>query len=80
MDLRSIECELWILDFVLQLIADYLANKTPIQQIEDPYPILPAANNPNPGAPAKVVPVKIPIRDLTVYNDDREMVIQGNVG
>jgi len=69
-----------ILDFILQLIADYLANKSPIQLIEDPYPILPAADNPNPGAPAKIVPVKIPIRDLTVYNDDKEMVLQGNVG
>lgn len=69
-----------IMDFILQLIADYLANKSPIQLIEDPYPILPAADNPNPGAPAKIVPVKIPIRDLTVYNDDKEMVLQGNVG
>ena len=69
-----------ILDFILQLIADYLANKSPIQLIEDPYPILPAADNPNPGAPAKIVPVKIPIRDLQVYNDDKEMVLQGNVG
>ncbi|MGB3919728.1 MAG: hypothetical protein WBL18_01190 [Methanothrix sp.] len=69
-----------ILDFILQLIADYLANKTPIQEIEDPYPIMPADDNPNPGAPPKIVPVKIPIRDLKVYNDDKEMVIQGNVG
>jgi hypothetical protein len=69
-----------ILDFILQLIADYFANKYPIQEIEDPYPILPAANNPNPGAPPKIVPVKIPIRDLKVFNDDKEMVLQGNVG
>jgi len=69
-----------ILDFILQLVADYLANKYPIQLIEDPYPILPAANNPNPGAPLRVVPVKIPIRDLKVFNDDKEMVLQGNVG
>lgn len=69
-----------ILDLILQLIADYLANKSPIQEIEDPYPILPEADNPNPGAPLKIVPVKIPIRDLKVFNDDLEMVIQGNVG
>lgn len=69
-----------ILDFILQLIADYLANKNPIQLIEDPYPILPAANNPNPGAPTMIVAVKIPIRDLTVFNNDKEMILQGNVG
>lgn len=69
-----------ILDFILQLIADYFANQYPLHQIEDPYPIMEATNNPNPGFPPTLVPVKIPIRDLRVFNDDREMVLEGNVG
>jgi hypothetical protein len=69
-----------ILDFILQLIADYFAHKYPLHQIEDPFPILEAVENPNPGPPASLVPVKIPIRDLRVFNDDREMVLEANVG
>jgi hypothetical protein len=69
-----------ILDFILQLVADYFANKYPLHQIEDPYPILEATANPNPGLPTSIIPVKIPIRDLRVFNNDQEMVIEGNVG
>ncbi|HZU86316.1 MAG TPA: hypothetical protein VFF78_02460 [Anaerolineaceae bacterium] len=69
-----------ILDFILQLIADYFANKNPLHQIEDPFPILEAAANPNPGYPTSIVPVKIPILDLRVFNNDREMVLEGSVG
>ena len=69
-----------ILDFILQQVAEYFASKYPIHQIEDPYPILEAAANPNPGAPLALVPVKIPIRDLRVFNDEQEMVLEGNVG
>jgi hypothetical protein len=69
-----------ILDFILQLVADNLANNQPIHQIEDPYPILEATSNPNPGSPLSIVPVKIPIRDLTIFNDDQEMVLEGNIG
>jgi hypothetical protein len=69
-----------ILDFILQLVADYFANQSPLHQIEDPYPILEVADNPNPGLPASIVPVKIPIRDLNIFNNDQEMVLEGNVG
>ena len=69
-----------ILDFVLQLVADYFANQSPLQEIEDPYPILEAVENPNQGLPSSIVPVKIPIRDLSVFNDDQEMVLEGSVG
>jgi hypothetical protein len=69
-----------ILDFILQLIADYFASKYPLHQIEDPFPILDAAPNPNPGAPPSLVPVKVPIRDLVVFNNDVEMILEGNVG
>lgn len=69
-----------ILDFILQLVADHFASSSPLFQIEDPYPILAAAANPNPGSPPTLVPVKIPIRDLVVFNNDQEMVVEGNVG
>lgn len=69
-----------ILDIILQLLADYFANKNPLHQIEDPFPIMEAASNPNPGLPSTIVPVKIPIIDLKVFNNDKEMVIEGNVG
>jgi hypothetical protein len=69
-----------ILDFILQSIADYFANQNPLHQIEDPFPILDAAPNPNPGSPSSLVPVKVPIRDLLVFNNDVEMILEGNVG
>lgn len=69
-----------ILNMVLQIIADYLANKNPIHQIEDPFPILDSTNNPNPGFPATLVPVKVPIRNLNVFNDDQEMIVEADIG
>ena len=69
-----------LLDLILQFVADYFAKKNPIQLIEDPYPILPEAPNPNGGFPPVIVPVKIPIRDLKVFNNDVEMVMEANVG
>ncbi|MBT9551293.1 MAG: hypothetical protein IV088_10625 [Hydrogenophaga sp.] len=69
-----------LLDFALQMVADYLANQSPLHQIEDPFPMLEAAANPNPGNPTMLIPVKVPIRDLKVFNNDVEMVLEGNVG
>lgn len=69
-----------ILDLVVQFVADHFAQKYPLHELEDPYPMLEGTTNPNLGGPASLVPVKIPIRDLRVYNDDREMVLEGNVG
>jgi hypothetical protein len=69
-----------LFDFILQLIADYFADKTPLHEVEDPYPILEASSNPNPGSPSQLIPVKITIRDLGVFNDDKEMVINANIG
>lgn len=68
-----------ILDFVATALADYFAAKFPLYEIEDPYPMLPKADNPNTPLP-DLVPVKIPILDLKVFNDDVEMVIEANVG
>jgi len=69
-----------LLDILAQVILDYFAAKQPLTFVEDPYPILPAAANPNGPVPPMLVPVKIPIRDLKVFNTDVEMVLEGNVG
>lgn len=69
-----------LFNLILQLIAEYLASRYPLHQIEDPFPILPAVANPNPFASGVLVPVKIPIRDLKVFNTDAEMILEGNVG
>lgn len=61
-------------------MADYFAAQYPLHQIEDPYPMLSATPNPNPGFPTNLVPVKIPIRDLHVFNNDIEMILEANVG
>jgi hypothetical protein len=53
-------------------IADYFASRNPIYTFEDPYPILP-------GTPT-LIPVKIPIRNLTAAVNSREMVVEANVG
>lgn len=72
----------WISDLLFNLfgliglietaIADYFANKYPIYWFEDPYPILPSS--------ATLIPVKIPIRDLTAKVNSKEMVVTANVG
>jgi hypothetical protein len=53
-------------------LADYFANKYPIYQFEDPFPILPAVSG--------LIPVKIPIRNLTPTIDSQEMIVTANVG
>jgi hypothetical protein len=68
-----------LLDFIATVIADYFAAKFPILEIEDPYPMLGKAPNPNAPSP-ELVPVKIPIVDLKVFNNDVEMIIEGSVG
>ena len=53
-------------------IADYFANKYPIYSFEDPFPIM----DPTP----TLIPVKIPIRDLTAMVNSKEMVVAANIG
>jgi hypothetical protein len=69
-----------LLDIIGQAVLEYFANESPLTSIEDPYPILEAAANPNDPPPPSLVPVKVPIRDLRVFNTDLEMVIEANVG
>ena len=70
-----------LFDTILTLIADYFAAKTPLFELEDPYSVMQAEKNPNTvsGLP-QLVPVKIPIKDLKVFNDAQEMVLEANIG
>ncbi len=60
-----------LLTIIETAIADYFASQYPLYQFEDPYPVLPATN---------LIPVKIPIRDLTATIDAEELVVQANIG
>jgi hypothetical protein len=53
-------------------IADSFANQNPIYKFEDPYPMLPASGG--------LIPVKIPIRNLTATVNSKEMVVLADVG
>ena len=67
----------------LALIKHFVTDE-PLFELEDPYPILGKESNPNnkQGQPPlpDLVPVKLPIRDLTVSNNDVELILEGNVG
>lgn len=53
-------------------IADYFASQYPIYRLEDPYPILEASGG--------LIPVKIPIRNLTSTVNSQEMIVTADVG
>ncbi len=61
-----------LLDFIGTLVLDFFASCNPIYRIDDPFEILPAAGG--------LIPVRIPIRNLSVRADDLEMVVQADVG
>lgn len=61
-----------LLNLILTAVADYFAAQNPLFEFEDPYPILDASGG--------LIPVKIPITDLTVLVNDDEMVVEANVG
>jgi hypothetical protein len=61
-----------LLGIIETAVADYFASKNPIYEFEDPYPMLPASGG--------LIPVKIPIRNLTAVVNTDEMVVQADVG
>jgi hypothetical protein len=52
-------------------VADYFANKYPIEKIEDPFPIL---------TDPPLIPVKIPLRNLKANVNSKEMIVTGDIG
>ena len=69
-----------LLDIIAQFIIDYFGDRTPLAAIEDPYPLLPATANPNNFGPPMLIPVKVPIKTLKVFNTDVEMVLEADIG
>ena len=63
---------LGLFNAILTFVADYFAKQYPLFEFEDPFPILPYSSG--------LIPVKIPIRDLVVQVDDKEMTLEANVG
>ncbi len=61
-----------ILGFIETAVADYFANKYPIYEFEDPYPLLPQSG--------PLIPVKIPLRNLTATVNTNEMIVLADVG
>ena len=61
-----------LFDFVLTIVADYLADRFPIFEVEDPYPIL--------GYDGPLIPVNVPLRNIAVSVTDAEMILEADVG
>lgn len=61
-----------LLTLIETAVADYFANQYPIYEFEDPYPVLSAS--------AGLIPVKIPVRNLSALVNAKEMVVLGDVG
>lgn len=61
-----------LLGIIETAIADYFAAQYPIYEFEDPYPVLDASGG--------LIPVKIPIRNLTATVNSKEMVVLADVG
>lgn len=63
---------LGLFNAILTFVADYFAKQYPLFEFEDPFPILPYSSG--------LIPVKIPIKDVVVQVDDKEMTLEANVG
>jgi hypothetical protein len=70
---------LGLFNVIVNAVADYFAAKTPLYEFEDPFPIEFVDRLPF-SPPVPLIPVKIPIRDVSVKVNDVEMVLEANVG
>jgi hypothetical protein len=59
-------------NLILQVIADFFGKCVSFFQIEDPYPVLSETST--------LIPVRIPIRNLTAAVNDVEMVVTADIG
>ncbi|MEJ5252378.1 MAG: hypothetical protein HPY54_15870 [Chthonomonadetes bacterium] len=61
-----------LLDFIGTLVLDFFSTCNPIYRIDDPFELLPASNG--------LIPVRIPLRNLSVRVNDAEMVAEVDIG
>jgi hypothetical protein len=72
-----------LFDFLVQLLLDFFGNCVPVYRIDDPFELLPAEVNHSvllSGTPVTLVPVTIPVRNLSASVNDVEMVVQADIG
>lgn len=63
---------LGLLDFIATLLINHYAGDKPLAKLEDPFQVA--------DADGILIPIMIPIRDLSVAVDDKEMVVKASVG
>ncbi|QGY41477.1 hypothetical protein GM415_15580 [Pseudodesulfovibrio cashew] len=69
---------LGLFNFAVQMVLEYFADKYPIFEFDDPYPMLPTA--PGPGGSGALVPVLMPVQSPDITVNDKEMVISASLG
>ena len=72
-----------LFDFLVQIVLDFFGNCVPIYRIDDPFELLPAQVTNDvflSGASVTLVPVTLPIRNLSATVNDVEMVVVADVG
>ncbi len=61
-----------LLDFIGTMVLDFFSSCNPLYRIDDPLQLLPPQDG--------LVPVRIPLRDLSVRVNDVEMIAEVNIG
>jgi hypothetical protein len=72
-----------LFDFLVTLVLDIFGHCVPIHRIDDPFTILEEEVSTSvrlDGAPVTLVPVRVPIRNLSVLVNDVEMIVQADAG
>jgi hypothetical protein len=72
-----------LFDFLLTLVLDVFGHCVPIHRIDDPFTILEEEVSTSvrlDGTPVTLVPVRVPVRNLTVGVNDVEMIVQADIG
>lgn len=63
---------LGLFDLILQLVAEHFADKFPLLEFEDPFPIMPYQNG--------LIPVKLPVESLSATFTDDELILTADIG
>ncbi|MBE7172417.1 MAG: hypothetical protein INR73_17650 [Williamsia sp.] len=63
---------LGLFDFVVQMVAEFFASRNSIFKVEDPFKMLDGSGT--------LIPILVPVRDLSIAVNENEMVISTNIG
>ncbi len=70
-------------DFLGTLVLDFFGNCVPLYRLDDPFEVTPAQTSTDvliSNTPVELIPVTVPIENLSVRVNDEEMVIQTDIG